>query len=122
MSDQPPKFQSLAEFYPYYLGEHRNGTCRALHLLATSAVTALGLAVLLGASPWLLLALPVAGYGPAWIGHFFFERNKPATFEFPLWSLLCDWLMARDMVLGRLPILGALPERCIERLQVSKTV
>jgi hypothetical protein len=85
-------------------------------------VSLLALAVLLGVSPWWLLVLPLLGYGPAWVGHFFFERNKPATFDFPVWSLLCDWLMARDMLLGRVPILGELPEGCIEKFQVSKTI
>jgi len=121
MSDERLHFDSLAAFYPYYLGEHRNGICRSLHLLATLSVSFVALTALLTASAWWLVLCPVAGYGPAWIGHFFFERNKPATFDFPMWSLMCDWLMSRDMLLGRIPIFGELPDRCIERIQPSET-
>lgn len=121
MTTELPQFTGLSEFYPYYLGEHRNGVCRSLHLLATTSVSCLALGVLAGASPWWLLLLPLLGYGPAWVGHFFFERNKPATFDFPLWSLLCDWLMTRDMILGRVPVFGELPQTCIERFQASTT-
>ena len=120
MTTDTPRFSSLAEFYPFYLGEHRNGVCRSLHLLGTSSVAAVAVATVVFANLWLLLLIPVVGYGPAWIGHFFFEHNKPATFQFPAWSLLCDWLMTRDMLLGRVPIFGELPETCIQRFEVSK--
>jgi hypothetical protein len=120
MSNDVPQFDSLTAFYPYYLGEHRNGTCRSLHLLGTSSVVAVAVATVLLANPWLLLLMPAVGYGPAWVGHFFFERNKPATFDFPAWSLACDWLMARDMLLGRIPIFGELPEACIRRFQLPE--
>ena len=138
MTRELPQFSGLSEFYPYYLGEHRNGVCRSLHLLATTSVSCLALGVLAGANPWWLLLLPWLGYGPAWVGHFFFERNKPATFghpllagfgdrllpatfDFPVWSLLCDWLMTRDMLLGRVPVFGELPQSCIERFQIAPT-
>ena len=78
------------------------------------------LAAIITASAWWLLLLPVVGYGPAWVGHFFFERNKPATFDFPGWSLLCDWLMTRDMLLGRIPIFGELPDQCIDGFKVKE--
>ncbi|KXK69277.1 membrane protein, partial [Pseudomonas monteilii] len=72
------QFRSFAEFYPYYLGEHSNPTCRRLHFVGTSLVIAL-LAYTIGSGKWLLLlALPVFGYGFAWVGHFFFEKNRPA--------------------------------------------
>ena len=55
---------------------------------------------------WLILLLGPAGYGPAWVGHYFFERNRPATFRYPLYSLLCDWIMVKDMLTGRVPLTG----------------
>ncbi|ULL05585.1 DUF962 domain-containing protein [Pseudomonas putida] len=96
------QFRSFAEFYPYYLGEHSNPTCRRLHFVGTSLVIAL-LAYTIGSGKWLLLlAVPVFGYGFAWIGHFFFEKNRPATFTYPLYSLAGDFVMFRDILLGKL--------------------
>ncbi len=96
-------FASFREFYPHYLAEHRNRTSRRLHFLGTSLVIAtLGAVVWTGA--WLgLFALPVAGYGPAWAGHFFFEHNRPATFRHPLYSLAGDFVMYWQTLTGRLP-------------------
>ena len=74
-----------------------------LHVIGTTGVIALVITAIVTANPWLLIALPVVGYGFAWVGHFFFERNKPATFEYPLYSLLCDFLMWRDVLLRRIP-------------------
>ena len=96
------KFSSFADFYPYYLGEHRNPVCRALHYTGS----ALGIAVLLLALftqqwRWLWL-VPVIGYGFAWVGHFVFEHNKPATFQYPLYSLAADWVMLKDFLTGQL--------------------
>ncbi|MGE8408438.1 MAG: Mpo1-like protein [Pseudomonas sp.] len=99
--DNPQRFNSFAQFYPYYLGEHRNPACRRLHFIGTTLVIAL-LAYALGSGNWLLLlAVPVAGYGFAWIGHFFFEKNRPATFQHPFYSLLGDFVMYRDMLRGK---------------------
>ncbi|SPO56784.1 conserved protein of unknown function [Pseudomonas sp. JV551A1] len=96
------QFRSFAEFYPYYLGEHSNPTCRRLHFVGTSLVIAL-LAYTIGSGKWLLLlALPVFGYGFAWVGHFFFEKNRPATFTHPLYSLIGDFAMFRDILLGKI--------------------
>ncbi|AAN70083.1 DUF962 domain-containing protein [Pseudomonas putida] len=96
------QFRSFAEFYPYYLGEHSNPTCRRLHFVGTSLVIAL-LAYTIGSGKWLLLlAVPVFGYGFAWVGHFFFEKNRPATFTYPLYSLAGDFVMFRDILLGKL--------------------
>ncbi|MFJ4454531.1 Mpo1-like protein [Pseudomonas sp. NPDC089392] len=95
------QFRSFAEFYPYYLGEHSNPTCRRLHFVGTSLVIAL-LAYTLGSGKWwLLLAVPLFGYGFAWVGHFFFEKNRPATFTYPLYSLIGDFVMFRDILLGK---------------------
>ncbi|PWB33478.1 DUF962 domain-containing protein [Pseudomonas sp. SDI] len=97
----PPHFNSFAEFYPYYLGEHSNPTCRRLHFIGTSLVIAL-LAYTVASASWgVLIALPFAGYGFAWVGHFFFEKNRPATFKHPLYSLIGDFAMYRDMLRGK---------------------
>jgi hypothetical protein len=94
-------FSSFREFYPYYLGEHRDRTCRRLHFTGTSfAIGFIVLAARSGNAWWLLAAL-VAGYAFAWVGHFFFEKNRPATFTYPLWSFMGDWVMWRDMLVGR---------------------
>ena len=97
------QFNTFAEFYPYYLSEHANSTCRRLHFIGTTLVIFI-LAMTIAKGAWLLLlALPLAGYSFAWVGHFFFEKNRPATFQHPLYSLLGDFVMYRDMVLGRVP-------------------
>ncbi|MEQ9724971.1 Mpo1-like protein [Pseudomonas sp. WHRI 8822A] len=103
MSSQPSeRFNSFAEFYPYYLEEHRNPTCRRLHYAGSLLVlVVLGYVLLSGQWLW-LLTLPVIGYGFAWVGHFAFERNRPATFQYPLYSLMGDWVMFKDMLTGRL--------------------
>lgn len=99
----PAPFRSFAEFYPYYLGEHQNRTCRRLHVIGSTGVLVL-LLLALGWQDWRLLwAMPVCGYGFAWVGHFFFEHNRPATFRYPLWSLMGDWVMYRDVLRGRIP-------------------
>ena len=96
------RFQSFAEFYPYYLQEHSNDTCRRLHYVGSLLVLyILGYALLTQQWLW-LLALPLAGYGFAWVGHFAFEKNKPATFKYPLYSFLGDWVMLRDALTGRI--------------------
>ncbi len=103
MSSQPSeRFNSFSEFYPYYLEEHRHPTCRRLHYVGSLLVlVVLGYALISGQWLW-LLALPVIGYGFAWVGHFAFERNRPATFQYPLYSLMGDWVMLKDMLTGRI--------------------
>ncbi len=101
MSDSEKKYTSFKEFYPFYLGEHRNAICRRLHFVGSSLIL-----VLLGVALWrqdwsLLIWVPVIGYGFAWIGHFFFEHNRPATFTYPFYSFAGDWVMFRDMLIGR---------------------
>ena len=95
------RFASFAEFYPFYLQQHATRACRRLHFAGSVLViAALGAALATGDARW-LVAAPVAGYGFAWIGHFFFERNRPATFSHPLYSLMGDWVMFGDIVRGR---------------------
>ncbi len=96
------RFNSFREFYPYYLSEHRNPVCRTLHYIGSSLVIAVLLfAVLTQQWRWLWL-LPVIGYGFAWLGHFLFEHNKPATFKYPFYSLAADWVMLKDFLTGQL--------------------
>ena len=101
MSNQQT-FNSFSEFYPYYLEEHSDVTCRRLHFAGSLLVLIVALwALTTGKLLWLLV-LPVIGYGFAWVGHFKFEKNRPATFKYPLYSLMGDWVMFRDMLIGRI--------------------
>lgn len=95
-------FSSFKHFYPYYLKEHRNQTCRRLHFLGSSLVLLLTAYALLSSQFVLLWLLPIIGYGFAWVGHFFFEKNRPATFKHPLYSLWGDWVMFKDMLIGKI--------------------
>ena len=88
---------TFAEFYPFYLQEHSNRMCRRLHFVGLTA--ALGCIIMLIATrqPIYLLYGLLAAYGFAWIGHFFFEKNKPASFKRPLYSFMGDWVMYKDI-------------------------
>lgn len=103
MPDSAPAFRSFEAFYPYYLGEHRNRTCRRLHFIGTSLALLLLVTALATAQPWLILLAFVQGYAFAWVGHFFFEHNKPATFRYPWFSYLGDWKMWWQTLTGKLP-------------------
>ncbi len=95
------RYRTLQEFYPFYLSQHQNRTCRRLHFFGTSIAIALILyALASGRYGFLLLAL-VQGYAWAWVGHFFFEHNRPATFTYPLLSFMGDWKLWLDMLTGR---------------------
>lgn len=96
---EPRTFRSFAEFYPYYLDEHRDPVCRRLHYLGS----VLAVTFIATGQFWWMLVVPVVGYGFAWTGHFFFEKNRPATFRHPLYSLAADWVMLRDALTGRIP-------------------
>ena len=98
-----PRFASFRDFYPFYLGEHRNPTCRRLHVIGTLSGLLLLVAALASGRWTLVVAALLAGYGFAWVGHFFFEHNAPATFKYPLYSLRGDFAMLRDVLTGRLP-------------------
>ncbi len=95
------QFNSFAEFYPFYLKEHSNPTCRSLHYVG-STLTLIILAITITTSNyWMLWFLPVIGYGFAWIGHFGFEKNRPATFKYPFYSFVGDWVMYKDFLTGK---------------------
>jgi hypothetical protein len=97
-------YTSFRDFYPFYLSQHANRTCRRLHFVGSWVVIgAIVLAIAVANPLWLLLA-PLAGYGFAWIGHFFFEKNRPATFTHPLYSLAGDWVMFRDILRRRVSL------------------
>jgi hypothetical protein len=96
------RYASFAEFYPFYLSEHSNATCRRLHLLGSALVLATLVFAITTRAWWALALLPVIGYGFAWAGHFFFQKNRPATFTYPLYSLAGDWVMLRDVLTGRI--------------------
>jgi hypothetical protein len=98
----PRRYRSFAEFYPFYLSEHSDRTCRRLHFIGTSLVIGLAVAAIVTQRWWLLLLLPVVGYGFAWVGHFVFEKNRPATFTYPRYSLIGDFVMWKDILTGRI--------------------
>lgn len=104
MESAAKKFNNFREFYPFYLGEHQNGTCRFLHFFGSWLVL-LCIASAIFFWDWrFLIAAPFCGYGFAWIGHFFFEKNRPATFQYPLYSLLGDWVMFGEILTRRIRI------------------
>lgn len=96
MADQ--EFRTFEEFWPFYVKEHQKKATRILHFIGTTSAMACVAGGLLTKRRWLLAVAPVAGYGPAWISHFFIEGNKPASFKHPLWSLRADLVMWTKMV------------------------
>ncbi|MBV8380525.1 MAG: DUF962 domain-containing protein [Paucibacter sp.] len=102
-ADHVKQMRSFAEFYPFYLGEHSNRTCRRLHFVgSTLALACLAMAIVTGSAGYVLLGL-LCGYGCAWVGHFGFEKNKPASFKRPLYSFMGDWVMYKDLWTGKIP-------------------
>jgi hypothetical protein len=98
------RYTTFRDFYPFYLSEHRHPVCRRLHFAGSVLVLAVIAATVVTRNAWWLAAAPVAGYGFAWVGHFFFEKNRPATFSYPFYSLMGDWVMFGDIVRGKLPL------------------
>lgn len=96
------EFTSFADFYPFYLEEHGHPLNRRLHFVGTSLVLLLVLTTLVTQQWALLWLLPLVGYGFAWVGHFFIEKNRPATFQHPLYSLMGDFVMYKDMLTRRI--------------------
>lgn len=100
---EPRKFESFDTFYPFYLEEHSNRTCRRLHFVGSALVLSVLTYLLFTQNWWLLITLPLIGYGFAWFGHFFFEKNRPATFSYPWYSFKGDWVMFKQMLTGKIP-------------------
>lgn len=99
---QIKQYKNFASFYPFYLSQHQNIICRRLHFIGSSLIIAMLAYILINASWVLLWTLPLFGYGFAWVGHFFFEKNRPATFTYPLYSLMGDWVMFKDILIGKI--------------------
>jgi len=102
MNEKAERIKTYKEFYSFYLTEHENKTCRSLHFTGTALLFAdIVLLSIEGLWAGFWWTLPVIGYGFAWVGHFFFEKNKPATFKYPLWSLVSDFKMFFQMLVGK---------------------
>lgn len=99
---QQLQFHSIKEFYPYYLTQHREFKCRTLHFVGTGTVIGIFIFTLVTQQWLMLLLMPLVGYGFAWFGHFMFEKNKPAAFKNPLWSLACDFIMFWHILTGQI--------------------
>ncbi|KXJ54494.1 MAG: hypothetical protein AXW17_04985 [Colwellia sp. Phe_37] len=101
-TSQEKKYTSFASFYPFYLSQHQDVTCRRLHFIGSSLILIM-LAYIIANTAWILLwSLPLFGYGFAWVGHFFFEKNRPATFTYPIYSFIGDWVMYKDILTGKI--------------------
>ena len=98
------RFNSFEEFYPFYLEQHRHPVCRALHLAGVISAICLALVAAMRQEWIWLLLMPLVGYSFSWIGHFIFEKNRPATFGHPFYSLLGDFRMAGDMLRRSIPL------------------
>ena len=99
-----PKFNSFIEFYPFYLSEHSKKTTKILHVIGSLGVIVLVINSIYLSKWSLLYYAPLCGYGFAWTGHFFFEKNRPATFSYPLYSFLGDWVMLKDILIGKVKL------------------
>jgi hypothetical protein len=96
------RYDRFAQFYPYYLSQHGHKLCRRAHFLGTSSAIAAVVQYVDSPDPWWLVLAVVSGYGGAWFGHFFYEKNRPATFDHPWYSFCADWVMYWQMLTGKL--------------------
>ncbi len=96
------KYKTFKDFYPYYLTEHSNPICREMHFTGTLGFFLILIAAILFQKWWMLVLLPFCGYGFAWAGHFFYEKNKPATFTYPLYSLGSDFVMFYHIITNQI--------------------
>jgi hypothetical protein len=97
------RYRTFADFYPFYLGEHANRTCRRLHFAGSSLALGFLVLAIVSGNAWWLFGMPLSGYFFAWVGHYGFEKNRPATFKYPVYSLMGDWVMYKDILIGRIP-------------------
>jgi hypothetical protein len=97
-----PKIETFEQFWDFYIGEHKKKATRLFHFAGTTAAVGCLAGGLLTRHRWLLLIAPICGYGPAWISHFFIEKNKPASFKYPLWSLQADFVMWWKTLTGQM--------------------
>ena len=95
------RITSYGEFYKYYLTEHQNKTSRILHFTGTFLVFVMVIVAIIQGWGWEWFLVPVVGYGFAWIGHAFYEKNKPATFKYPFWSLISDFKLFFEILFGK---------------------
>ncbi|MFZ6744627.1 Mpo1-like protein [Undibacterium sp. JH2W] len=96
------KYTDFSAFYAFYLTEHSNKTCRQLHFIGSTLVLLCITAFIVMGNTGYLLAIPLCGYGFAWVGHFVFEKNRPASFRQPLFSLMGDWVMYWQLLSGKI--------------------
>ena len=96
------RYNSFSEFWPFYVAEHSKPATRLLHLIGTTIATACTIFFIASGRWWLFPLGLIPGYGAAWFAHFFIEKNKPATFEYPLWSFIGDYKMIALMLSGRM--------------------
>ncbi len=96
------RYNSFNAFYQFYLGEHRNPICRVLHFVGTSLALVLLIYAVFTSTWWLIGVAVIQGYAWAWVGHFVFEKNKPASFKQPLYSFMGDWVMWFQLLTGKL--------------------
>ncbi len=95
------EYKSFKEFYPFYLEEHQDPTSRLLHFIGTSLVFVFLVLAIYSRNWWWMAAIPLGGYGFAWVGHYFFEKNTPATFKYPLYSLGSDFKLYFQILMGK---------------------
>ena len=94
--------QTYRDFWPFYLEEHSKPLTRGIHFIGTSLVFVVIAVAIATRSWWLLVLMPVAGYGFAWAAHFIVEKNRPATFKHPFYSFAGDWVMFKDILAGKI--------------------
>lgn len=102
--EEKREFKSFSEFYPFYLSEHSNPVNRRLHFFGCVLVILILLYTVVTKTWLALILLPIVGYGFAWVGHYFVEKNRPATFTYPLYSFMGDWVMFKDIISGKIKL------------------
>ena len=98
------RIEPFSKFYPYYLTEHEDRTNKVMHFIGTTLVIFVFVAAILSGNYKWLWFCPLLGYGFAWPGHMIFEKNKPATFRQPIYSLMSDFVMWWDIIRGRVKL------------------